>query len=727
MRFYLFKRIVALSILGGWFGVAALRGATFTVTSTVNGTNTDGVSLRWAMSQANSTPGIDVVAFNIPGPAPHTILLTSYLPNVSQFNIVDGTTQPPNGYSGTGPKIIIDGGGAIGYFQSTNYLNGQYSGLWIRNFTATAISSNGSSDSIIIDRCRVSNCGSAASVNGSNHYLRVQYSRIESHLGRGISSNGVNNLFEVIDSRFENNGGDGAGHNGIDWIHQSRGSTYINNSGDGIGGNGRGNIFCRGDWLSGNQIDGIAMNGSGYTLVVDSSIIGLDSLGQTAMSNLGDGIFINGSSSTTFDIRNSTISGNGGCGVCNNGTMDTAWFFNNRIGTDISGTQDRGNGTDGINIRGYMEVGGVGLGNVISGNGRDGVVSNTANSIFLGNFVGTDPSAMLPLPNGDDGMVISGSGCRVGGTSAGEPNAVAFNGDDGIYLIGQNCPIRQNRIFCNLGEGIELNNSGNANYPVAVITGQGANFVSGNANPFDEIEVFEQQSCPCSGQSQGWNYIGTAVANAAGFWIYNGAVPNSLVVTATNPGTQNTSEFSSCQVVLPAEIVFFAEAVDGIRARLSWEIPEAISVESWQLERSVDATHFTRFTNREATEGRFIFREVDSFPPARRVWYRLITFSSNGESTVSEAQEVEFPNRGTFRVWPNPGEKWIWVSVTGLETVWTMIDLIDSRGRSVKKWQRSPGMNQQQLQLELPALPAGLYMMRLHTPAQSQSIRLVVE
>src|SRR6185295_16046642 len=83
---------------------------TYTVVSNVDGTTTDGVSLRWAMSEAVANTGPDTVAFNIPGTAPHTITLLSDLPILLGFDaagtLIDGSTQPANGFSGVSPKII---------------------------------------------------------------------------------------------------------------------------------------------------------------------------------------------------------------------------------------------------------------------------------------------------------------------------------------------------------------------------------------------------------------------------------------------------------------------------------------------------------------------------------------------------------------------------------------------------------------------------------------------
>src|SRR5687767_11244452 len=55
-------------------------------------------SLRQAILDSNASAGtVDVITFNIPGAGPHTIVLASALPDITDPVVVDATTQP--GYS----------------------------------------------------------------------------------------------------------------------------------------------------------------------------------------------------------------------------------------------------------------------------------------------------------------------------------------------------------------------------------------------------------------------------------------------------------------------------------------------------------------------------------------------------------------------------------------------------------------------------------------------------
>ena len=77
--------------------------ATFTV---LNVADAGPDSLRQAILDANTAPGLDEIRFNIPGPGPFSIIPQTALPTVSDPVVIDGTTQP--GFAGR-PVIELNG------------------------------------------------------------------------------------------------------------------------------------------------------------------------------------------------------------------------------------------------------------------------------------------------------------------------------------------------------------------------------------------------------------------------------------------------------------------------------------------------------------------------------------------------------------------------------------------------------------------------------------------
>ncbi len=172
--------------LRDFYGNIFLQSAVFEISSDctptpacstiVTNTNDSGPgSLREAINCANNNPGPDVISFNIPGNGPHTIqVLTGILTITDPNTVIDGTTQP--GYSDGG--IILDGANAVNTGLYVSADNTQVFGLYIRNFSSSAIS--------VYD---VKNCIIGA-VSKPNYFTGSFYGIF---LGRGALS--YNNIF----------------------------------------------------------------------------------------------------------------------------------------------------------------------------------------------------------------------------------------------------------------------------------------------------------------------------------------------------------------------------------------------------------------------------------------------------------------------------------------------------------------------------------------------------
>jgi CSLREA domain-containing protein len=128
----------------------------------------------------------------------------------------------------------------------------------------------------------------------------------------------------------------------------------------------------------------------------------------------------------------------------------------NFIGTDSSGTIDRGNLFEGVRLAGTSAtVGGASPDkrNLISGNDNHGVGMSALGlgNEVSGNLIGTKKDGLNPLGNADDGVFISQSSNNlVGGPSAAAANTIAFNGADGVKVAGNTTfPANGNRILRN--------------------------------------------------------------------------------------------------------------------------------------------------------------------------------------------------------------------------------------------------------------------------------------
>ncbi len=174
--------------------------------------------------------------------------------------------------------------------------------------------------------------------------------------------------------------------------------------------------------IAGNADDGIVLFGS--EAVVTANFIGVGAGGSTPIPNGQSGIYEEGDDST---LEANVIGGNLGNGIHLNGASTS--LFNNRIGTNDS-AEDIGNGGAGLYADGASHtIGFLTEPNLIGHNAGPGIYIPTTgrDHSFSFNLVGTNGTGQ-DLGNGGDGIECWGSRIEFG----------AFDGVPGLNIIGHN-------------------------------------------------------------------------------------------------------------------------------------------------------------------------------------------------------------------------------------------------------------------------------------------------
>jgi CSLREA domain-containing protein len=269
-------------------------------------------TLRAALVEANALPGVETIAFNIPGAGPHLIRPESPLPRITEAVILDGTTQP--GYEG---RPVIE-------------LAGSQAGQQASGLTITA------SDSLVrglaihsFDRSGIHLSG------GQNNQIEANYLGTTGQVALG---NGIGVLVE--------------------------GST-LNSIG--------GNESREGNLISGNEV-GVYLYGSGTSEnTIAGNLIGLDATGTVALGNeygiritSAEGNLVGGNNASARNL----ITGNEtGIYIQGEGAGGNR-IWGNYIGLDVTGETILGNESVGVYILDAPsnQVGGPNAaGNVIAG------------------------------------------------------------------------------------------------------------------------------------------------------------------------------------------------------------------------------------------------------------------------------------------------------------------------------------------------------------------------
>jgi titin len=351
---------------------------------------------------------------------------------------------------------------------------------------------------------------------------------------------------------------------------------------------------------------GVFISDSGTNLnVIAGNYVGVDISGTKPLGNTGVGVYLaNGASNNrigtdgngvgdTFETN--VLSANAYQGVAIQGTAsgtdtDGNIVAGNLIGTDRTGTLLLGNGNNGVLIFAGAQSNRIGTngtdsdfaaeGNVIAGNSLSGVVvsdPSTNLNLVAGNWIGTDKSATLSLPNGEWGVSIhAGAQNNQIGGSAVLGNVIAFNTQAGVSVVDSTSTgnsIEANSIFSNGGLGIDLGDSGVQvnhagstsgpnnlqNYPLITSAKPGASTVIGgslNSLPSATytLDFYANNAPDITFYGPGQFYLGSTTVTTDGSGNANFSVTLSAATTANQwvtatatDSSGDTSEFSGAR------------------------------------------------------------------------------------------------------------------------------------------------------------------------------------
>ncbi len=303
---------------------------------------------------------------------------------------------------------------------------------------------------------------------------------------------------------------------------------------------------------SGNFFHGVEISGSdAIGNLVQGNLIGTNAAGTASLSGTTSfGIFITEGASdniiggTTPGARN-VVAGNILTGILIRDSSGTR-IEGNYLGTDVTGTAALGN-NDGVALENSTNntIGGTapGAGNLLSGNRDDGASifgSGSTGNLVQGNLVGTDVSGTAALPNGDNGLTLSGAatGNTIGGTTPEARNIISGAVDNGVDISGGSSGniVRGNFIGTDVTGTAALGNGGDGvlieDSPDNQIGGEisGGNVISGN----DDDGIFISGAAATNNLIQG-NLIGTTADGSGAL----GNAGDGIDFSSSNPASNN--------------------------------------------------------------------------------------------------------------------------------------------------------------------------------------------
>lgn len=409
-------------------------------------------SLREAINSANANWGHDTILFDQTIMTP-TIAVSGTLPTITDPITLDGDVN--------GTKVVLDGSSASGDGLYIHTFDSTIRNLVIHSFPSDGIYIRGYGNTI--EECYLGTDGSADLGNGSYGIFAPSSNDniIRNNVISGNNAAGIR--FENSDARdnlIENNyiGTDATGT--IDLGNTTNGVVFVN-APDNI---------IRNNLISGNNDNGVYIGEENADRnIVENNLIGTDITGLLDVGNTESGIrIVSGSDYTQIGGatgEGNLIAGNNQYGIyISSDATDFTTIEGNKIGTDSTGNSALPNNRHGIwlsaadsTIIGGSEgttVGGACTGacNLISGNGtsasyRGIETSNSANAtIIAGNYVGTNISGTVAIPNANYGIFVDSSNNYVIGGADEARNVISGNACHGLRIEGTGHLVENNYI-----------------------------------------------------------------------------------------------------------------------------------------------------------------------------------------------------------------------------------------------------------------------------------------
>ncbi len=327
----------------------------------------------------------------------------------------------------------------------------------------------------------------------------------------------------------------------------SNGGAALANGADGITLNGAAYTTITSNVLSGNGDSGVYIwTALSTNNVISGNYIGADATGKIALPNQTNGVTFNAASSNVLGGGN-VISGNKQFGVLVYSASIGNSIEGNDIGASAAGANPLPNTLGGVEIVGGISNV-VGPGNLISGNTGNGLVlaSSATGNVIEGNSIGVNATGEKAMPNSAAGIYLAASGNTVGGVIPGLGNLISGNGANGIFVIGVSGNVIEGNLIgtdaagktavSNAYSGIALTNA-----PGNVIGGSNdlaRNIISGNG-----VSGISLNGAATAGTVIQGNYVGTdltgthAVGNLQG-GIYSYSSGGNLI-GGSAPGQGN--------------------------------------------------------------------------------------------------------------------------------------------------------------------------------------------
>ena len=241
---------------------------------------------------------------------------------------------------------------------------------------------------------------------------------------------------------------------------------------------------------------------------------------------------------------------------------------------------------------------------------------------------------------------------------------------------------------------------------------------------------------PAALSSNSDTWAGTAFDQTGNFWmasryklyeIPNGSTTPNYVADFSGfvgSGTEVT-DLAQCtypSTPLPLVWYIFNATLENGNSDLNWQIAQAVSVEGFYVEKSLDSKNWDKLAYIPFTNDNGGYRFTDGDPSPGINYYRIVALEEDGETNISAIRTVNLPVSADLTIWPNPATDLIHIQYNGNSNGLTAV-IMDELGRNIGKSNIYPGNNTISLNQAAP----GIYFVKIIGADKETTIRKIIK